>query len=270
MDFSKIKLVATDMDGTLLDPQHNLNEEFYTVYQALKERGILFAAASGRQYYNLVNLFKPIKDEIIFLAENGSFVVYQGEELSVQALDLAETKRLLKKAREIEGSYMVLCGKKSAYVDNTAPEFMAQVELYYDKVEVVDDLLQVEDDQFLKIAICELKGVEDSSNLHFREEREHLQITVSGKIWLDICDKLANKGRGMEVVQERFNITPEETMVFGDYLNDLKMIQKAHYSFAMENAHPDIKEAARYRAKSNSQNGVIEVLQQLVSSEKVA
>ncbi|MBC3539320.1 HAD family hydrolase [Rufibacter sediminis] len=265
MDYSNIKLIATDMDGTLLDPQHSLSEEFYPVYQALKEKGILFAAASGRQYYNLVNLFAPIKDEIIFLAENGSYVAYQGQELLVQAMDPAVTRQVLQKARSLAGVYIVLCGKKSAYVENTAPEFLEQVQLYYDEVKVVDDLLQVEDDQFLKVALLNLAGVEGSTNAAFQPEREHLQVTVSGKIWLDICDQQANKGKGMEVVQERFNITPEETMVFGDYLNDLKMIQKAHFSFAMENAHPDIKEAARYRAKSNSQNGVIEVLQELVS-----
>jgi Cof subfamily protein (haloacid dehalogenase superfamily) len=268
MDISQIKLVATDMDGTLLDPQHNLPSDFYQVYQALKDKGILFAAASGRQYYNLRNLFEPIKDELIFLAENGSYVVFQGEELLVQALDPTETKRLIQKAREVEGAYLVLCGKKSAYVDNTAPEFMEQVALYYDEVNVVDDLLQVEDDQFLKIAICELGGVEESSNLHFQEEREHLQITVSGKIWLDLCDQQANKGRGMEVIQQKFNITPEQTMVFGDYLNDLKMIQKAHYSYAMENAHPDIKEAARFTTKSNQENGVLEVLQKLITAQE--
>ncbi|WP_181304075.1 Cof-type HAD-IIB family hydrolase [Rufibacter sp. XAAS-G3-1] len=265
MDFSDIKLVATDMDGTLLDPQHRLPSDFYPVYQSLKEKGILFAAASGRQYYNLVNLFAPIKDELIFLAENGSYVVAQGEELLVQALDPTMAKKALQKARSIPGVYIVLCGKKSAYVENTHPAFMDQVKLYYDAVEVVDDLLQVEDDQFLKIALCELAGVEESSNLHFREEREHLQITVSGKIWLDISDQQANKGRAMEVIQQKFNITPEQTMIFGDYLNDLKMIQKAHYSYAMENAHPDIKEAARFRAKSNRENGVLEVLQQLIS-----
>ncbi|RNI21778.1 HAD family hydrolase [Rufibacter latericius] len=267
MDFSKIKLVATDMDGTLLDPQHTLSEAFYPVYHALKEKGILFAAASGRQYYNLVNLFAPIKDEIIFLAENGSYVMYQGQELLVQALDQAVAKQLVQKARNLPNVYIVLCGKKSAYVENTAPEFMDQVNLYYDEVKVVEDLLQVEDDQFLKIALLDLTGVEGNTNDSFQDEREHLQVTVSGKVWLDICDKQANKGKGMEVIQQKFNITPEETMVFGDYLNDLKMIQKAHFSYAMENAHQDIKDAARFRAKSNSQNGVIEVLQQLVSVE---
>ncbi|WP_207432050.1 Cof-type HAD-IIB family hydrolase [Sabulibacter ruber] len=268
MDFSTIKLVASDMDGTLLDPQHQLSEDFYPIYYALKEKGILFAAASGRQYYNLLNLFKPIKDEIVFLAENGSYVAYRGQEILVQAMDPAVTKQTLQKAGTVPGVHLVLCGKKTAYVESSHEEFRRNVDLYYDEVQVVENLMDVEDDEFLKIAICDLAGAENNSNTYFQAEREYLQVTVSGSIWLDICHKEANKGKAMEVLQASLGITPEETMVFGDYLNDLKMIQKAYYSFAMENAHPDIKAAARFQAKSNSQNGVLEVLQQLVAVEQ--
>jgi hydroxymethylpyrimidine pyrophosphatase-like HAD family hydrolase len=57
-------------------------------------------------------------------------------------------------------------------------------------------------------------------------------------------------------------------MAFGDYLNDLEMMQQAYFSFAMENAHPAIKQAARFMAKSNDENGVLEVLQQMLSNKK--
>ncbi len=251
------------MDGTLLDPQHQLSPDFYPVYEALKAKGILFAAASGRQYYNLLNLFEPIKNDIVFMAENGSYTAFQGEEILVQAMPLETTQQLLQKARTVPGVYIVLCGKKTAYVDNTAQEFMDQVKLYYDEVQVVEDLLQITDDEFLKIAICDLAGSESNSNTYFQEERTHLQVTVSGKIWLDICHREANKGVALQAVQKKFGITPEQTMVFGDYLNDLKMMDHAHFSYAMENAHEDIKQAAKLRAKSNTQNGVVEVLRQV-------
>jgi hydroxymethylpyrimidine pyrophosphatase-like HAD family hydrolase len=52
-------------------------------------------------------------------------------------------------------------------------------------------------------------------------------------------------------------------MVFGDYLNDLEMLGKAHYSYAMANAHPDIKKIARFIAKSNDENGVVEILSEI-------
>jgi len=87
MNFKNIRLVAADMDGTLLNSAKKLPENFLPVFRQLKEKGILFAAASGRQFYNIQNQFTAIQNELIFIAENGSYVVYQNQELLVQALD---------------------------------------------------------------------------------------------------------------------------------------------------------------------------------------
>ena len=58
-----IKLIASDMDGTLLNDKNEIHEEFYKVFQELKKQNIIFAAASGRQYYNLAKRFEKIKDD---------------------------------------------------------------------------------------------------------------------------------------------------------------------------------------------------------------
>lgn len=64
-----VKLIITDMDGTLLDDNNNINEEFWNIEKELNKKGIIFAAASGRQYYNLLHRFSPIKDDMLFIAE---------------------------------------------------------------------------------------------------------------------------------------------------------------------------------------------------------
>ena len=89
-----IKLIASDMDGTLLNDKNEIHEEFYQVFQELKKQNIIFAAASGRQYYNLLERFKGIEDKMMFIAENGTFVVYKGKELVVNSLDINLAKRL--------------------------------------------------------------------------------------------------------------------------------------------------------------------------------
>lgn len=265
-DLSKVKFVVTDMDGTLLNSTYELSKDFLPAFRKMQAKGILFAAASGRQYYNLLNRFETIKNEMVFIAENGSYVVYKGEDMLVEAMEHELTREMLLQARNIPDTYVVLCGKKKAYIENEDPVFISKVKLYYDRFEVVEDLLQVADDQFLKIAICDLAGAETNSFTHFKQKREILQIKVSGSIWLDISHKLANKGRAMELLQKKHHITIEETMAFGDYLNDLEMMHKAYFSYAMENAHPDIKKVARFLAKSNDANGVMEVLQQMLQA----
>jgi len=269
MHISDIRLIATDMDGTLLNSQHELNESFFPVFRKLKDKGIIFVAASGRQYYNLLKKLEAVKDEVIFAAENGSYVVFRDEEIHIQAIDQDIVRDLIITSRNIPNTYAVICGKKKAYVESAAPEFIDHLKLYFERYEVVEDLLKVEDDQFLKFTLCDLAGSEANSYPHYKHLHDTLQVKISGPIWLDISHKQANKGKAMEVLQGKFGVSFDETMIFGDYLNDLEMLQKGYYSYAMANAHPDVKKVARFIAKSNDENGVVEVLSELVDSEIV-
>ncbi len=258
-----IKLIVTDMDGTLLDSKHEINSEFWGTFEELKKRDIVFSAASGRQYYNLLEKFDSIKDDVLFIAENGTYVVKNGEELFSNTMDREEIKEVVDIGREIEGAYLVLCGKKSAYVESRSEEFIAEVEKYYHRYEIVEDILEVED-EVLKVTLCDFKGSEENSHRYYKNYEDKFKITVSGKLWLDIVNKTANKGVAIEKVQEILGINNSETMAFGDYLNDLEMIENAQYSYAMENAHPKLKEVSKFIAKSNDENGVVEVIKETV------
>jgi Cof subfamily protein (haloacid dehalogenase superfamily) len=263
MDFSSVRLVASDMDGTLLNTKHELSPDFYPVFNRMRSKDILFSSASGRQYQNLYKCFPGIQDEIIFIAENGSYVMYQGKELHLQQMDRDLTRDIIKRAKQLPNVLAILCGKKIAYIDNNTPAFVDRLAMYYDQYAVVEDLADVDDDEFLKIAICDLSGAEQNSYPHFLEYQDDMQIKVSGSVWLDLSHKLAHKGMALDVVQKKFGIAREHTMVFGDYLNDVEMMGEAHFSFAMENAHPEVKKAARFMTQSNDNRGVLSVLEQL-------
>lgn len=265
---SRIKFVATDMDGTLLNSKKEINEEFYEVFEEMRERDIIFAAASGRQYYSLLEVFDDIKDDMMFIAENGTFVVYKGKELFTNLLDRELSMELIKVGREIEESYVVLCGKEAAYIENDSPRLVDEVAKYYKRYKIVDDLTKVDDD-ILKISICDFKGAEENSSKYYEKYRDKAQVAVSIDRWLDIMAKNVNKGEAIKRVQELLGISYDETMVFGDYLNDLEMMSSGYYSYAMENAHDDLKKVARFRAKSNDENGVVEVLKEHIKQLEV-
>lgn len=259
-----IKLIATDMDGTLLNTKDEINPEFFKIFKKLKEKEIIFAVASGRQYFNLVKKFKSIKDDVMFVAENGTFVVYKGEEVVVNSLDKEIALELINIGKNIKEAYVVVCGKNSAYIDSSEERLIREVERYYEKYTIVDDLTAIEDD-ILKVTICDFLVSEKNSFIYYREYKDKLQISISGKIWLDITAKGINKGVAMKKVQELLEISYKETMVFGDYLNDLEMMDSAYYSFAMENAHKDLKKVARFRAKSNDDNGVVDKIKEIIN-----
>lgn len=258
-----IKLIVADMDGTLLNSQNEIHPEFYPTFEKLKEKNILFAIASGRQYFNLLERFDALKNDIIFMAENGSYVLHKNKQILLSSLERETAMKLLDVSRTLKHAYRIVCGAKFAYIEQNESEFIEQVEKYYKRYKIVDDLKQIDDD-ILKITICDLTGTKDNNSSAFAEFENDLLIAISGKIWLDISTKIANKGYAVKKTQEIFNISPEETMVFGDYLNDLQLMDSAFYSFAMENAHPEIKKTARFRAKSNDENGVVEGIKEFV------
>lgn len=258
-----IKLIVTDMDGTFLNDNHEIHSEFWDIFEELKRRGIFFAVASGRQYYNLLKNFNRIKDDILFIAENGTYIVQKNEELFIDSMDKDSVADLVKIGREIKTSELVLCGKKSAYVESNKPEFIAEVEKYYERYEIVSDILEIEDD-ILKVTICDLTGSEENAYPKYIEYIDKFKVAISGKIWLDITNLDANKGVAVENVQKKLGITYDETMVFGDYLNDLDMMKSGKYSFAMENAHPELKKLSNFIARNNNEGGVIEAIKEYV------
>ena len=170
---------------------------------------------------------------------------------------------LINIGRKIDESYVVLCGKNSAYIESDDDRLVNEVSKYYKRYKIVDDITTI-NDEILKVTICDFRGSEENSNNYFVEYRDKAQVTVSGDIWLDITAKNINKGVAIKEIQELLGINYEETVVFGDYLNDLEMMESGYYSYAMENAHDDLKKVARFIAKSNDENGVVEAIKELI------
>lgn len=266
MEYSKIKLIVTDMDGTLLNGEGKLDEGFYPLLDKLRAHNIKFAVASGRQYYALLNKMERVQDNLIFIAENGAIVMENGEQKHMQPIKRESALRLIEKVQEIGGKYLILCGRKAAYIEETDPEFMDPFLKHYDKYEVVEDLTKVDDDDILKVTVCDLEGAEEHTYPHVKHLQEEFQVKRSGKIWIDFTHKEAQKGNALKKIQEIHNIGPEETVSFGDYLNDIELFDHSAYSYAMENAHPEVKEAAKFAAESNDDLGVQKVLEELVEA----
>lgn len=251
------------MDGTLLNNKGKVSPEFYEVFKALKKRGMQFVVASGRQYATLKEEFESIAEDIIFVAENGSIVMEKDKVLSLTPLDRDLAMELIMLGRTIDGAELVLCTTQGAYVETESEPFIKEVEKYYVQYKVVENLMQVQGD-ILKVTLCDFKGASKNSDHCIEAYRDKVQAVIAGELWLDMMHKGVNKGVAIKRLQEKLDIKPEETMAFGDYLNDYEMLQSAYYSYAMENAHQDIKKVARYRAKSNEENGVVEVIKDLL------
>ncbi len=266
MDLSKVKLVVTDLDGTLLNSKHEVSNNFFQLYDNLKNH-IHFVAASGRQYHSMSSKFKPILDDITIVAENGGITMQGDKELLFTDLSVENTQQLIPLIRKLNDGYAVLCGKESAYIETEDQDFISLFDEYYSKYKIVKDLSEVSYDAILKIAVYHFKSSEKYLFPALKHLEDEMKIKVSGQNWLDISHINANKGFALEQIQRNMEITKAETMVFGDYNNDLEMLELADFSFAMKNAHPNVKKVANYSTKSNDEQGVEMVLERLLKAK---
>ena len=107
-----IKLVAADLDGTLLDSKKQLSPNLPQILRRLSDKGIRFTPASGRQYYNLIELFPGLEHELTFIAENGAITVDRGETLFVDEIPPADLVRPLTLMRKVKAFTSCLQAKK--------------------------------------------------------------------------------------------------------------------------------------------------------------
>ncbi len=253
------------MDGTLLNDNHEVSDRFFELFKKMKQQGIIFVAASGRQYHSIVDKLLPIKNDIIVIAENGGFAMQQNTELLSTPLPYQDKNTVLDILEPVDNIYPVLCGKHNAYIKKGSEKFESKLREYYTDYKVLEDLKEF-DGEILKIAIYHFESSEQYIYPSVSHLEKKLKVKVSGENWVDISSPNAHKGYALNKVQELYNIKPEETMVFGDYNNDLEMLSLAHFSFAMENAHPNVKKAANYLTDSNTNLGVERILEKLVTS----
>lgn len=271
-----IKIVFSDMDGTLLTPEEVLPPGFDEMMAELKKRNCTFVPASGRQYFSLIRSFEKYKDDMIFLAENGTLIkdgkgkIYYADKMPAENIH-----RIINKVREINQPYVVLCGVKSIYIEHTWDEkYLPECLKYFAKYEYIDKLENFEqlDDDIVKVAIADCDHFSADELVYqpmTKDLGKDMQVVLSSHLWVDVMNNGAGKGTSIKSLLEQLNIKPEEAVAFGDYLNDYTMMGAVYNSYAMENAHPDLKKVARFIAPSNAEFGVIKTVNKLMAEGKI-
>ena len=262
-----IKLIFSDMDGTLLTSDNKLPVGFDEMMAELKKRGVIFCPASGRQYFSLLKSFEKYADEFLFLAENGTLVMHREIEIFSRPIDRNAVNKVLEVTEPLKNILRVWCGKKDAYIrrEHDTPQFQAELQKYYTHSAVVDNFDEI-DDTPIKVAMFDITGnVNENVYAHLGEFYAPLQVVLSSDYWVDVMSKGINKGEAVKNIQQILNVKPEECAAFGDYMNDYEMIQAVGYGFAMANAHPDLKKVAKFETVSNDEGGVLVGIKKLMA-----
>lgn len=237
-----IKFIATDLDGTLLrGSAQRPSPEAMELIRALREKGVLFAAASGRQCPNLHRIFWPLSPEMVLLAENGSLVTYKGRTLFQRELDRGPALELIREILAMGEDCEVLVSapqtywllpKTTRYLDMALNRWDMTICATRDPEDICDPIL--------KISLCMPDGLDPqvAQELSARWEGR-FKTAVSGREWLDFTT--GHKGLGIRAIREEFGFAPDEIAVFGDNYNDVEMLDEAGLAFVMDTAPDPVK-----------------------------
>lgn len=265
-----IKAIFVDMDGTFLSNQKDYDRErFAKQYQALKEKGIKFVVASGNQYFQLAYYFPEIADEIAFVAENGTFIVNQGQEVSHDEIPteaVMDSIALLQKRDDID---FVVCGLASAYapMDASSP-FMATAGNHYRRLKQVESFENL-NDPIIKFSIKVREGRDINQVVANLEQALHGELTfvTSGFSFIDLMVPGVNKAYGVQTLLDIWGIDAKDCAAFGDSNNDAEMLAHVGHSFAMGNGNENVKSIAKQTIASNDEQGVLDVIDQILASK---
>lgn len=258
----EIKLVALDMDGTLLDSRKNPPADFEDWVCAHEETTVVLA--SGRQYETLRQQFPAICGRLSYIADNGAFVFHRGEMIFAGEMNHAGVLQCLHAFDAIPGCHVVLCGKAGAFMRPDRADVHENIAMYYKSLTVTQQLEDVIADGCIgKIAI--LVDGRRAEELYENLPGLHpdFKVVLSGSEWLDVANRDVNKGSGVSALQQALGISPDESMAFGDYLNDCELLDAVTESYAMGNAHPALKVRAKYIIDTNDNDGVMKILRTL-------
>lgn len=261
-----IKLVASDLDGTLLpEGTADINPKIYEVIRRLQAAGITFVAASGRNYESVRGIFGEMEKELTIISDNGGYGARGGVGMYCNGFPRALLTDIVTAARRVPDMWMMASAARNTYTDMDDAYYIRWMrEGYRLDIRLVDDLLAVEE-PLIKVALYTYAADAAVAAGPLRETLGgRVAVALSGEHWIDITMPGANKGTALAHIQESLHVTPEETAAFGDNGNDIPMLKRAVESYAVANARDEVKAAARHVLTDTSDHAVLDVLETLL------
>lgn len=264
-----LRLIATDIDGTLLGPHEAVTQRTIEALRAAHEAGVEVVAATGRSHWSAVPLIEPIGCVRWLLASNGATLmdVSSGEIVEQSLLDRATVRTLATTLNsEFAGLGFSWENAEGVFQDEA---FRAIRSTAFPSRKIArrsSGVFEPGADDLAKMMILHPEMADtawlEAARPYIPTE---LSFATSGLGFVEVTSALADKGIALSALCERLGIAQAQTITFGDQLNDLGMLQWAGRGYAMANAHADAIGAASHQAPHHADDGVAQVVEQLLA-----
>lgn len=261
-----IKLVAIDLDGTLLKNDLTISPRAKEAIKAAMAKGVYVTICTGRMYASALPFIQQLNLELPIITYNGAFVKHSGtgEILYERFLPSDMAKDIFLRAKKY-GLHSNIYFNDRLYVDclnKWADSYARKVGV---DVNIVEDMLK-----FLERDPIKIVSIAEPENLKILEQElqavygDRLYITSSLPTLLEILHPEATKGKGLEAVANYLGVPRECVMGIGDNFNDLEMFNYAGFSVVMGNGEEEVKRIADYVTCTNDDDGVAEAIEKFV------
>lgn len=276
-----IKLIASDMDGTLLGSNHDISEENLKAIRLAQENGIKFAISTGRAYEDVKPFIEKHNLNCQCAALNGGeFVDEEGNVIEGIYIDSEKAREVLNEMMKFNLSIEIYTNK-GFYTTNSKKDtligMIKRTRTFYPSLKKIKDIINhaknhphfirmhyiTDLDEFFNsdikigkfVSFAETEEEINKVKEHMKKI-EGLAVSSSFVTNIEVNHEDATKGKILSKVAEKMGISKDQVAVFGDGSNDYSMFEEFQNSFAMENAIPLIKDSAKFITAKNTENGV--------------
>ncbi|MGI6229878.1 MAG: HAD family hydrolase [Tractidigestivibacter sp.] len=263
-----IKLVASDMDGTLLDENSELPEETFDLIHQMHEQGIVFVASSGRRYGTLRWFFEPVADEMDYVGSLGCQVYAEGKLLDREVFSTLAIQKLFRTCSAFDCLHLVLYDQEHTYLLDDLSHYVRELDKDLPNAQRMYDPPSP-GISIIKAAVCydRASDIMDMVYVLERELGEWFTFMPSGSKWIDVTPRGVNKATGVAQLMRYYGITPDEVIAFGDSMNDYSILRFVGHPYVMGNARYALKQIAENVIGTNEEHAVQQEMRRILADQ---
>lgn len=287
-----IKLIASDMDGTLLNSNHKIPQNNIELIKFAKKNGIEFVVATGRAYYEALPSLNNENIKCDVISFNGGIIYDKnGNIINITPMKLKDLYYTIEILKSLDISYQ-LYTKNTIYTNSIETDITAYIDLirangeepneqhlrqeaknrlalgHITEVDNIELYLNQEDNPAIKVIGIsnDLEKLKHATEL--LSGNDNISVTSSGANNVEIMDKKATKGEALKIVADVHDINLKNAIAIGDNLNDQAMLDIVEYSIAMKNGNKELQKTAKFiTEKTNSEGGVADSVMKLLKEK---
>ncbi|MEW9702898.1 HAD family hydrolase [Paenibacillus sp. SI8] len=248
-----IKLIVSDLDGTLLDHSKKVSQREIAAISRAKEAGIELCLASGRMHSEMQRVMKDIGHETYSVSQNGAFIHWNdGSFLQSKLFEPELAHRVYQLLNDFDIVKLICSGEANYIARVSAASDEIEARMFQPFIVKSDaeqalgtDLPTCKFSLFgeIEILLQVIQVLKDQLG-------DQVETFISDKDCLDIMPQHVSKGSSLLVLLDQLGLQPDEVACFGDSFNDVSMFGITPHSFAMNGAHPEVKQKATYQVGS--------------------